>query len=616
MFVCRTRTRSGKDGQAYFTFRLVRSQRVGPKVHQRTLLNLGSHFAIDRADWPLLCSRIQQLLDTQLSLEPLQCPAPVEAEAQRIVAQLVLAAPARSERAATATSEPDLQRIDVNSLDLLRPRCVGVEQAALWAVEQLGLVPLLERAGLSGPQRCAVLGSIVSRMAAPASELASWQWLRTRSGLGELLGFDFESMGLSALYRASDRLLRHRETIERTLFERAMDLFDLESTITLFDLTNTYFEGAAKGQPLARRGRSKEQRSDCPLLTLGLVLDAAGFVRRSEVLAGNVAESATLAGMLEALQAPPGAVVVMDRGIATEANLQWLREQGYRYLVASRERKREFDADKAVAIGTASGSPVRVYKETGADGEARLYCESEERARKERAIVERAGERLEKGLRELHAGLSRPRTVKRLEAVWRRIGRLQAAHKAATPHYSIRVETDARGGKATAVHWEHQPAAGSKATHPGAYCLRTNITDWDAERMWRTYVLLTDLEAVFRSLKSELGLRPIYHHKAHRAEGHLFVTVLAYQLVQVIRKRLRESGERASWTSLRKRLEGQQRVTAVFRREDGQMLHVRKATRAEASQQAIYDALGIDASAGGIRKLVVSPSKSTKAQRM
>ena len=209
-----------------------------------------------------------------------------------------------------------------------------------------------------------------------------------------------------------------------------MGLFDLEPTITLCDLTNTYFEGAAKGQPLARRGRSKEKRSDCPLRTLGRVLDGAGFVRRSEVLAGNVAESGTLAGMLEALQAPPEALVVLDKGIATEENLRWLRERGSRYLVAS--RKRAFEADKAIAIGTASGSSVRVYKQAGENGEARLYCESEERARKERALVERAGERLEKGLRELHEGLSRPRTGKRLE-VAREWWTVECAAAAATP---------------------------------------------------------------------------------------------------------------------------------------------------------------------------------------
>ena len=376
MFVCRTRTRARDGGQAYFTFRLVRSQRVGPKVRQRTLLNLGSHFAIERDDWARLCARVGQLLATQRSIEPIRCAPPVEAEAQRIAARLVqdsipLSSPDTASDGPPAGG-PDLQRIDVNSLDLVRPRSVGVEHVALWAIEQLGLLPLLEGAGLSGPQRAAVVGSVVSRMAAPGSELASWHWLRERSGLGELLGRDFETMGLSALYRASDRLLRLREAIESRLFERAMGLFELEPTVTLYDLTNTYFEGTAAGQPLARRGRSKEKRSDCPLLTLGLVLDGAGFVRRSEVLAGNVAESGTLAGMLEALKAPPEAVVVMDKGIATEDNIEWLREKGYRYLVASRERKREFDAGKAIAIGTASGPSVRVYKTTGKDGEARL----------------------------------------------------------------------------------------------------------------------------------------------------------------------------------------------------------------------------------------------------
>ena len=195
------------------------------------------------------------------------------------------------------------------------------------------------------PLRHAALGLLVGRIAAPASELATWTWLRERSGLGELLDCDFETMGLSALYRANDRLLQHRKALETKLFHRAMGLFGQQPTVTLVDLTNTYFEGAAKAQPKAHRGRSKEQRSDCPLLTLGLVLDGSGFVRRSEVLAGTVAESGTLAGMLTALDAPPEAVVVMDKGIATAANIAWLQEQGWRYVVASRERKREFDAD-------------------------------------------------------------------------------------------------------------------------------------------------------------------------------------------------------------------------------------------------------------------------------
>ena len=587
MFVCRTRTRS-RDGKEYFTFRLVRSQRGGDKVRQRTLLNLGSHFPIQRDHWRTLCQRIQRIVERLLrDGVPLADPAPDPG-------------PSRP-----ASLQTDFQSVDVDSLQLARPRSVGVEHAALWAADQLGLPDLLQQLGLSGPQRHAALGLLVGRVAAPASELATWTWLRERSGLGELLGGDFETMGLSALYRAGDRLLQHRKALETKLFQRAMGLFGQQPTVTLVDLTNTYFEGAAKAQPKAQRGRSKEKRSDCPLLTLGLVLDGSGFVRRSEVLAGNVAESGTLAGMLQALEAPAEAVVVMDKGIATADNVAWLQAQGWCYVVASRERKREFDADEAVAVETASGMGVRIHTQKGEDGETRLYCESERRKQKEHAIVERAGERLEQELKKLHAGLSKPRSTKRLEKVWQRIGRLREKYPKASTHYQIQVEADGKGNKAVAVSWERQPAGNSIATHPGVYCLRTNVTDWDAQRLWSTYVLLTDLEAVFRSLKSELGLRPIYHWKPERSEAHLFVTVLAYQLVQVIRTRLQGREERASWTTLRRRLAGQQRVTAVFRRQDGRTLHVRKATQAEPGQQAIYDALGVSASPGGIRKLIV-----------
>ena len=622
----RTRTRS-RVGKSYFTFRLVRSQRVGDKVRQRTLLNLGSHFPIQQDHWRTLCHRIQRILDPRAELLPIECDPAVEAEAQRIVERLLrdavpLADPAPDpipapppDPAPQDSRQPDFQCVDVDSLKLARPRSVGVEHAALWAAEQLGLPDLLRELGLSGPPRQAALGLLVGRSAAPASELATWTWLRQRSALGELLGGDFETMGLSALYRANDRLLQHRKVLETKLFQRAMGLFGHQPTVTLVDLTNTYFEGEAKLQPKARRGRSKEKRSDCPLLTLGLVLDGSGFVRRSEVLAGNVAESGTLAGLLKALEAPPEAVVVMDKGIATEENIKWLQEQGWRYVVASRERRREFDADAAVTVETASGTGLRIYQRQDEQGETRLYCESERRKQKENAIVERAGERLEKELGKLHAGLAKPRNTKRLEKVWQRIGRLREKYPKASAHYQIQVEADEQGKQAVAVTWERKPAGNSIATHPGVDCLRTNVREWDAQRLWSTYVLLTDLEAVFRSLKSELGLRPIDHWKPLRSEAHLFVTVLAYQLVQVIRTRLKEAGEQASWTTLRGRLAGQQRVTAVFRREDGCTLHVRKSTQAEASQQAIYDALGVSASPGGVRKIIVAAADRSKNSR-
>ena len=608
MFVRRTQTRATADGERYFTHRLVCSHRIGSRVRQRTLLNLGRHFAVAQPEWPLLCSRIEQILSSQDALPLAEIPHEIERHAHHIAAQLL----ARQVTLPVAEKTQDrgegaFHNVDVDSLQLLRPRSVGVEQVGLWAMEQVQLMPLLKRLGFNGRQLAAAVGSIIARMAAPGSERATYRWLCQRSALGELLEVDFESMSMMQLYRVSDLLDAARTPIENHLFDQVTDLFGLEVTVTLYDLSNTYFEGVAAGQPLAQHGHSKEKRNDCPLLTLGVVVDGSGFVRRSEVMAGNIVEADVLQGALRRLEVPAGALIVMDCGAATEKNLTWLREQGYRYLVVSRERTRQFDETAAMSLQTAGRQQIRVQQVASEDGaEVRLYCHSPAREDKEQAMLKKAMTRFEKRLQELHEGLSRPRTHKKIESIWKRIGRLKATSSGAGQHYHIEVDTDTGGKNATAIRWERRPVAGSKLTHPGVYCLRSNQTDWCAEQMWRTYIMLTDLEAVFRSLKSELGLRPIYHQKQHRSNGHLFITVLAYQLVQVIRRRLREQGEHSSWHTLRSILGGQQRVTCTFGRADGSTLHVRKATRAEPDQRAIYDALGVDHEPGGIRKMVVA----------
>ena len=604
MFIRRTKTRTVGTQDHYFTFRLVKSVRIGDKVRQRTLLNLGAHFDLPPAQWPLLYQRLDDLLGGQSTL--MDYPEEVENHAQRIVAQLISRQAETSPDADDTPSTSDWHSVDVDSLQLVRPRTVGVEHVGLWAMEQVGLPALLAQLGLNSRQQAAAVGSIIGRLAAPGSERATHRWLRDTSALGDLLEVDFENYSLMQLYRASDALMAHKKAIEAHLFGAAMTLFELQPTVTLYDLTNTYFEGDAGSQEKAQRGHSKEKRSDCPLLTLGLMLDASGFVRRSQVFAGNVSESHTLAEMLTALQAPKGALVVMDRGIATQDNITWLAEQGYRYLVVSRERKRTFDVASAMTVTTATQQPVHLHKVLSEDGqETRLYCYSEAREKKEQAIAERFAKRFENALTALSEGLSRPRTQKRIDKIWQRIGRLKEKSHGVAQHYDIDVTSSEDGTQALAIIWRRQPINGSMLTHPGVYCLRSNQTDWDEETLWRTYITLTDLEAVFRSLKSELGLRPIYHHKTLRTEGHLFITVLAYQLVQVIRRRLRQHGQHESWTLLRRILNGQQRITATFRRDDQCALHVRKATVAEPAQREIYQALGISGTPGGIQKTII-----------
>jgi len=619
MFIRKTATRNKSASETYFTFRLVASERSGKQVRQITLLNLGRQFDLPQSDWPRLCARIEALLAGQAGMLP-ETEA-IETLAQRYAARLIIAGPGpatsepgppagspRPSGSPTQSNAPDpvFAEVDIASLQLIQPRSAGVEAAGLAAMDWLGIDQILTDLGLNGVQRAAVAGSLIGRMAVPGSELATWRWLGERSALGELLGVNFDTMPLMQLYRASDLLVRHRDKIETMLFTNIQDFFGLPVTVTLYDLTNTYFEGTAAGNKKAARGRSKEKRSDCPLVTLALVLDGSGFVRRSKMFAGNVAESTTLADMLKDLTAPKGSLVIMDAGIATAANIAWLKKQEYRYLVVSRERARQFDPDKAVDTLTASNETIQLQRVVNQDGtEVRLYCHSTGRDTKETAIAGRFVTRFETGLANLAAGLSKPRGQKKLADIQQRIGRLKEKSRGIGQHYEITVTPDETGTQAASIGWTKTPVAGSMLTHPGVYCLRSNETTWDAAKLWHTYTMLTDLEAVFRGLKSELGLRPVFHHKEERTEGHLFITVLAYQLVQTIRRKLEAAGETLSWARLREILSVQQRVTATFRQRDGRTLHVRKPTTAEPALRRIYDALGIGAAPGGVRKLMV-----------
>jgi transposase len=606
MFIRRTNTRNGKTGEEYFTFRLVESVRIGGAVRQRTLLNLGAHFDLPQPEWSALSARIDELLRGQTSLVTVS-PA-VEALAQRYAARMI-AWPGRQSLAEAdrPTAPADrFQDVDIDSLEVIRPRCVGVEHAALTTLRRLGIEGKLADLGLSKPQIAAAVGNIIGRMAAPASELATFEWLRHRTALGELIGYDYEGMDLQQLYRSADNLLKHRETIEAHIFGAAKSLFDINETITLYDLTNTYFEGVATGIGKAKRGRSKEKRSDCPLVTLGLVLDVSGFPKRSRVFAGNAGEAGTLQEMLLGLAAPPGATVVMDAGIASEENLAWLTGQGHRYVVVSRKQTRIFDPDKATEVPTTNGVPVQVHRvhETGSQ-EARIYCYSPARAEKDRAIDTKKADFFEAELTKLAAGLTKPRATKNPGKIRERIGRAREKYARAAQHYTVDVALDETGKIVTAITWKKAPKPNSSMANPGVYCLRTTLTEPDDATLWRIYSMLTNLEAVFRSLKTDLGIRPVYHRIDRRVEGHLFISLLAYCVVHAMRLRLKASGLNGSWETIRNTLSNQVRVTTTLKRRDGSTIHVRKASRPEQHQQEIYTALELSANPGGTHKIIV-----------
>src|SRR6266581_3284806 len=551
MFVRRTNTGNRSTGKPYFTHRLVDAIRIGKTVKQRTLLNLGTHFDLPQDQWPALASRIEQILHGQATLLVEDLSEQGETFAQRYAAQLLVRTstpPVASAGAAAGGENTDSTRyaeVDLDSIALLRQR----------------------------------------------------------SALGELLGFDYEGMALPRLYRSADQLLKHRDILEEYLFDATQTLFSSTETITLYDLTNTYFEGTAASVSRAKRGHSKEKRSDCPLVTLAMVLDGSGFPKRSRVFEGNASESKTLAGMLQGLGAQRGCCVVMDAGIATEANLQWLKQHGYDYVVVSRKRDRQFDPAHAIEVQTAGEDTIQVQRVLDPDtGEAFLYCYSPMRAHKDVAIDTKLGQGFEAALQKIAEGLVKPRSIKDPHKLRERIGRAKQKFARAARHYRIELILDDSGKAVTSLSWQRLPIDGTSATHPGVYCLRTTLTEPSNAEIWHIYAMLTDLESVFRSLKTDLGLRPVRHQIDRRVEGHLFISVLAYYFVHTLRLQLKTQGVHDSWQTLRDTLSSQVRITTTLQCRDGRTIHVRKASRPESAQQSLYATWQLTANPGGTQK--------------
>ncbi len=604
MYIRRTTIKSRKDGSQYYTYRIVESKRTEKGVRQYTLLNLGTHFSLPREQWSDLAKRIEGILSGQKSLVDIGCN--IEDMARDYASQIIA-----SHQDVSDADTTDYREVDLDSLEMSRPRSVGSEHVTLEALQFLGLDTKLKELGFNGPQTAAAIGTIIGRACQPGSELPTHRWLQKRSGLGELIDYDFNNLSLYGMYNISDQLLKNKAAIEQHLYQQERNLFGLQETITLYDLTNTYFEGQAKANALAERGHSKEKRSDCPLVTLGLVLDSNGFPRRSHVYEGNISEPKTLSTMLNDLEKGgistcPKPTVVMDAGIATEDNIDWLKEHGYPYLVVSKKKHREFDKASSVVVKEDDECTVRVQKIIDEETEETLlYCHLTMREKKDQAIADRFVKRFEEALQKLSIGLSKKGCLKKYVKVMEKIGRLREKYSRVSRQYTISVEKDDKSENASRITWQQEASPNTTDTYPGVYCLRTSQADWDEAILWKTYTMLTDLEAVFRSLKSELGLRPIHHQIGDRVSGHLFITVLAYHLVHTIRFRLKQMKVHFSWSTIRQILSTHNRVTVSMQCKNGGTVHIRKSTRPEQEQQEIYTALGLKNHPGQTTKTTI-----------
>ena len=615
MYIIKTVSKSKKNSSAkYYTYRLMESVRVGKKVKKITLLNLGSTFSVEQKNWVELSTRINEIINQTPTLFELD--SKLETLAQEYAKKIIASkAKAKKDDVLLSKEKDKYKKIDITTVKNSNPKSVGVENIVYETIKELKLDTKLQELGFTNIQTISAIGSLVAKTANPSSDIQTYNWLCKTSGINELIDCDFNKISSSNIYRVADKLNTHKDELEMHLYNRQKQIFDYDETITLYDLTNTYFEGTARGIARAKRGRSKEKRSDAPLVTLGIMLDSSGFVRKSEIFDGNIGESTTFKGMLDRLKVKKeknlfthkSSLIVMDAGIASEENINYLVENGYEYIVVSRKKDKQFDESKSTPVKLDSKKEVivKAQKVINEDGEVELFIHSKARESKENAMLKRVQNLFLESLQYLKDGLTLKRRTKNYEKVIERIGRIKEKYSAIAQYYNISVTKDSNSKNAINIKWSEKKSLDNKSSINGVYCLRSNNTTMDEKTLWKTYTTLTDLEAVFKSLKSELGLRPIFHQKQSRVDAHLFITLLAYSIVHTIRYKLKRKGIHYSWDSIRKILGTTDRITTSMRCKDGTTIHIRRSVELELEQKEIYDALNIKYQIGEVNRVYI-----------
>ncbi len=564
-----------KGGRAHTYWRLVRSVRRGRKVVQETAAHLGELDGEGRARARLLAHEITGRADQR---------------------ELFEAAPAGAQTVAVR-----LDRVRVE-----RTRAFGNVWLAwtLWGALRLEelCTELLPpgREAIPWAQMAAV--SVIARLCEPSSELhVAEDWYRT-TALEDLLGIPAERIDDHRLYRTLDRLLPHKAAIEQHLRKRLGELFALDYDLLLYDVTSTYFEGLAARNALAARGYSRDHRPDCKQVCIALVVTRGGVPLGYELFAGNRTDVTTVEEIVETMEGRYGLanrIWVMDRGMASAENITWLQRTGRRYLIGT--PKSELRAWARELAEAKDWQAVREGVEAklcaGPEGaETFVLCRSVERRAKEKAMHERFAQRIEKSLRSLGARIEHARRPLERGKLERQIGRLLERNTRAGGRYTIDLVDDATRPAGLALQWSAQSEWDEWARHSeGCYVLRTNVTDWDAETLWRTYVQLTDAEAAFRIQKSELSIRPIWHQRTDRVQAHILVCFLAYVLWKTLEQWQSRAGLGNSPRTILEELGRIQSTDVVLplAEEPSRQLRIRCVVRPDKAQALLLDRLGL-----------------------
>jgi transposase len=592
-------------GKTYVNYVLVESALTPKGPRQKIICSLGDLRPRPQAAWLELAHKLTSALSGQADLLDSQAP---DAELRELVAKVQSAHPRSLAPGAAApvAATSDLLAVHVDQVRTEESREAGPVHVGYQFWSRLGLDGILAQAGLSERVRQLTCIMTLNRLIHPASELAMPDWIRS-TALSDMLQADFQLLAEDALYRNLDKLHTQRVAIEAALAEREKTLFGLDQTLFLYDVTSTFFEGLSLANPKAKRGYSRDHRPDCKQVLIGLAVNRDGFPLAHEVFAGNRHDSTTLDEMLTALDQRvglhAGQTVVVDRGMSGAENLQKIVARKLHYLVAEPYGARsdwveEFENDEDFREVKRETSPTNPFQRKSTiqvkmrqvDGETHVLCLSSERKEKDRALRQAHEKRLLVDLEKLAKRVAKGKgRGSKPSEVMESIGRLKERYSRVARYYRMEYDSQTK-----VFRYSLDEAKRARAEKlDGSYLLKTDRGDLSADEAWRIYTLLTRAEAAFRTLKSPLGERPIFHHKEGRVEAHIFLCVLAYHLLISIEKTLGDAGVHTSWATVRETLKTHQINTIVLPADGGMVLRIRQGSTPEAMHQELYQKLRI-----------------------
>ena len=495
----------------------------------------------------------------------------------------------------------DSHHISTDSMRHEEVREVGAEWLAYNTWNELGLSEILRGAGLNKEEVKLAQTQVISRVVNPASELTTSKIIKENSAICQLTGYPVERINKDKLYRSAHRLYEHRAVIEKRLTQRTNDIFNIEDNLLLFDLTNTYFESPKRNSSLAQYGRSKEKRKDAKLVVLAMAVNTLGFIRHSSIHEGNFADSSDITFVLDNLINNTGSkpkTVILDAGIATADNLKIITDKGYNYICVSRSRLRAYEYESGsdpVKVKTNTGKTITLKKvKTTEPGSYFFEINSPEKALKEQGMKTNFERLFEQELEKAKTALSKPRGMKKVDKVHQRIGRAREKYPSTHGRYQIDVITDPQKEIVTDIKWfKIVNKEADKQGSLGRYFLQTNLDMNEDAYIWHVYNLIREIEDAFRTLKSDLDLRPIYHKNDDSTKAHLHLGLLAYWLVNTIRCKLKSQKINYKWGEILRVASTQKFVTTTGWNAAGKEITVRKCSEPDSELLKMQRVLGI-----------------------